>query len=255
MANITSSFGEKPSRRAWNTEPQLAKGSKLSALAVPGSGSLTIYEQAVGRDASGTIVQMDDTAKAEFVGFSTDASSPLTISSTDTAGDKMLEAIDRPYAFQCLIASAAKGDEGKKVYWLYNNQVSYSAGNSGNYAGTVLGVIDSTHVLVLCPWCQGIYAGNRGLLPLGTGSHTITLTKFDINKTFTGNDSVTQTVNLPVSTKCSPGDAIHFINIGTNSITFAAQGSDTINGTGGMSTTTFASAIVETDASNNWYQY
>ncbi len=161
MPNMSSFASEKPTRRMWGSgsEPQLE--AFLGNFAIPASGSIQYFDgQAVGRIA-GNIVQMDDTAAAEFVGFETDVIAPsLIVYSTDTLGDKRAK-IHRPYAFEALIASCALGDETRRVYWLYNNQVAYSTTNL-NFAGTVLGILDATHVLVLAPWLSPPSTGDSG---------------------------------------------------------------------------------------------
>lgn len=252
--NITSAFGEKVTRRSWLQEPQLAR--PLSNFTIPAAAAITFYDgQALGRDAGGTIVQMDDTLKAEFVGFETDViASSLTVNTTDSLGDKYAH-IHRPLAFVCLIAAAAAGDEGKKVWWLYNNQVAYSGLTNWNFAGTVLGVIDSTHVLVAPPWLPGVtLGGDRGFVPI-TG--TTTLTKWDVNKAQTLNFTTAKTITLPAAAKCSPGDTIAFININASSgtPTISPAGADQINGGSSYTgtTTQYGQFTLRTDGVSNWY--
>ena len=257
-ANITNAFGEKPSRRAWNSEPQLA-GQQLASFTIPISGSLSFYDgQAMGRDANGTLVQMDDTAPAEFIGFLTDVAAPAlaTVASTDTLGDNYAKGIDRPYAFVCLIAAASRGQEGRKVFWLYNNQVAFSTAY-GNLAGTVLGVLDSTHVLVLAPWCRSItQGGDLGMFTANAASGT-TLTKFISNKIVLMPLTSSEAITLPAANSLSPGDKITFINTSSNSSTptLTAAGADTINGgaTYVQSTTQYAVAVLRTDGVSKWY--
>lgn len=254
MSNMTGPFSEKTTRRAWTNEPFLAR--PLANFAIPASTPITFYDgQAMGRDASGNLVQMDDTLKAEFVGFETDViASALTVLSTDSLGDKYGH-VHRPYAFVSLIASAAAGDEGKKVWWLYNNQVAYSGLSNWNFAGTVLGVLDSTHVLVQPPWVPGVtLGGDKGFVPV-TG--TVTLTKWDVNKAQALNSGSGFTVNLPAAAKCSPGDTIAFVNINAASgtPTVSPAGSDKINGGSSYtgSTTQYSQFTLRTDGVSNWY--
>ena len=62
MTNISSSFSERLTRRAWTQEPQL--DGFLAFFTIPVSGSTAFYDgQALGRDATGNIVQCDDTSK------------------------------------------------------------------------------------------------------------------------------------------------------------------------------------------------
>jgi plastocyanin len=250
-----TNFSEKPTRRAWDTEPQLE--GPLANFTIPGSTPITFYDgQAVGRDASGTLVQMDDTLKAEFIGFETDViASSLTVNTTDSLGDKRGH-IHRPYAFVALITSAAAGDEGRKVFWKYNNQVEYSTTQS-NFAGTVLGVIDSTHVLVLAPWLRGItQGGDMGIYSTAAAAGT-TLTKWDVNKVVLMPLTASEPITLPAAASLSPGDKITFINTSANSSTptLTAAGADTINGaaTYAQSTTQYSVAVLRTDGVSKWY--
>lgn len=254
MSNIASAFGEKVTRRAWNISPKLA--GFLANFALPLSGSITYYDgQAMGRDASGNLVQCDDTLKTEFVGFETDViAAQLPVASTDTIGDKRGD-IDRPYAFVALIAAASAGQEGKKVWWLYNNQVAYSGLTNWNFAGTILGVLDSTHVLVLAPWCMGVtQGGDKGFVPI-TGATT--LTKWDVNKAQVCNSGSAMAIALPAASSCSPGDAIPFVNINAASgtPTVSPAGSDKINGATSYiaSTTQYAQWTLRCDGVSNWY--
>lgn len=249
-------FSQSPSQRAWLTAPKLQ--DILAQYAIPNNGSTYFYSgQAMGRDASGNIVQMDDTLKAEFVGFNADTiGANYPVNSTDAAGVRT-GTIDRPYAFVALIASAAAGQEGRKVYWLYNNQVAYSGGTVNcNFAGTVLGVLDSTHVLVLGPWLRGLTQGDTGGAAPITASAT-TLTKWDINKlqsvTLVGNS----TLILPAASSLSGGDTIAFVRLDNTADSFviSPNGSDKINGgsTYTSSTTQFAQWSLRTDGVSNWY--
>ncbi len=258
MANISSPFGEKVTRRAWNTEPQLS--SFLANFAIPNSGSVTYYDgQAVGRNAAGALVQCDDTAKCEFIGFETDViASSQPVASTDVLGSPNVQGyIDRPYAFVCLIAAAAAGDEGKKVFWLYNNQVAYSGTTYANFGGTVLGVIDSTHVLVLAPWCRGVYEGGDIAITSRAATGTVTLNKFNVNSVVLMPLTAGATTNLPQASTLSPGDKITLINTSANTSTptIAPFSGDTINGTSSytQSTTQYAVAVFRTDGVTSWY--
>ena len=87
MANMSSFASEKPTRRMWTSEPQL--DGPLANFAIPGSGTSSFYDgQAVGR-VGGVLVNCDDTAACEFVGFETDViASPYVVNSTDTLETK-----------------------------------------------------------------------------------------------------------------------------------------------------------------------
>ncbi len=253
MADMTV-FSEKVTRRAWLTEPQL--DGPLSNFTIPAAAISYFDGQALGRDASGTIVQMDDTLKAEFVGFETDViAASLTVNPTDTIGDKRAH-IHRPYAFVALIAAAAAGDEGKRVFWKFNNEVSYSTAQC-NLAGTVLGVLDTTHVLVLCPWLRGYtQGGDTGVYTTAAAAGT-TLTKWDANKVILMPLTSSEAITLPAAAALSPGDKITFINTSANTSTptLTAAGADTINGaaTYAQSTTQYAVAVLRSDGVSAWY--
>lgn len=238
----------------WTTDRKL----RLPA-AIPATSTIFYAGQAIGRDINGNIVQMDDTAKAEFIGIlqelirvQVDPSD--SVQSNGLQGDKMFS-VEQPQVITAKIASATAGDESKKVYWLYNNEVSYSPGNSGNYAGTVWFVRDSTHVEILPPWMDAFRGGGyraRIVLPVGT----ITLTKFDLNKSFETNTGVAQTINLPPASAASSGDRMAFIytsNLGAQ-VTLAAAGADVINAatTYLLGTVQWSRVTVESDGVSRW---
>ena len=255
MSNVTSPFGEKVTERRWANDLTLQQF--LAQWAIPAS-TVTPYDGiAVGRNAAGTMFNLDDTVKGEFVGFNIDViGSSQTLSSTNTLGDYKGN-IRRPQAFQCLIASAAAGDEGKKVFWLYNNQVAYNGLTNWNFAGTVLGVVDSTHVLVLPPWLHGVTQGDVAGTPPITGTTAVVLNKFDTNKLQLVNITGSINITLPAATSLSPADAISFINIGSGGFTptILPTGSDKINGGTSYagSTTQYAQWTLKTDGVANWY--
>jgi hypothetical protein len=255
MSNIANAFAEKLTVRAWDCEPQLT-GSVEAAFTIPAS-SVTFYDgQALGRDVNGTIVNIDDTVKAEFIGIQKFAITE-PVSSTDTVGQKYAFA-HRPYAYVALIASAAKGQEGQRVYWLYNNQVAYGGVTNWNVAGTVLAVVDSTHVLVLVPWLSRYFGGSHLGTEIGAATGTMTLTKFDANKDFLMPITGNVTINLAATSVYSPSDDITFIKTTSNadSIVFVPAGADSINAsttTYGSSTVQFHFTTLKTDGAGQWY--
>lgn len=231
MANTTG--GNKVFITPWTTSRFL----RIPA-AIPGS-SITYYAgQAVGRDASGNMTQMDDTLKAEFIGILVDIVR-TTVDPTDQVqvnglvGDKEFD-IAQPQAFMALIASAAAGDEGRKVYWKFNNEVSYVPGTNGNLAGIVQFVKDSTHVLVLPPWMMADFNGSRCVLTLGPAVTAYTMTKFDSGKAINTQATVPQSIFLPPLATMGNGDVITFVATGAAnaqvSLKPALGMADTING-------------------------
>lgn len=254
MANTTG--GDKVFVTPWTTDTSL----RLPA-AIPAASTTFYAGQAMMRDASGNLIQCDDTVKGEFVGIQMDIVR-TTVDPTDQVqvngliGDKMFDVV-QCQLFTALIAAAAAGDEGKKVYWLYNNQVSYSPGTNGNYAGTVWLVKDSTHVVVRPPWTETpTSGGKRSVMTLGAAAASVTLTKFDVNRTFLSPATVAQTVNLPDATKCSPGDQMSFVYTGAGGVqvTLDGSGAQTINGaaTYALGLVQYSAVTIETDGAN-WY--
>lgn len=258
MADLTT-FGQRPSRRMWTVEPQIE--GPLANFTIPAAGSITFYDgQALGRDATGGIVQMDDTLKAEFIGFQTDVVSAQydIVYSTDTLGDKRAK-IHRPLAYVALIAATVSpGQEGQKVYWLYNNQVALNGLTNWNYAGRILGVLDSTHVLVLVPWlswANGAHSNSKVLTTAAAAPYT--LTKFDagalVNVAFTSAEAI----NLPLSTTLSPGDRFDFIVTAAApaAATLTPASGDLINGaaTEALAAVQYTAARIITDGNGHWY--
>lgn len=252
MANTTGT--DRLQVTPWTTD-RLGK----TPFAIPASGTTTFYTaQFIGRDASGNLVQADDTAAYEFVGVTmdiirVDVSSTDSVQTNGVLGDKM-GVYDRPYSYIAKIASAAAGDEGKKVYIKFNNEVQYTCGTFGNYAGTVLRVVDSTHVEILAPWCAGILVGGqKGNVVLADAAKV--LTKFDVNKTFQMPTSAARQITLPAVASTSPGDRITVINTGgANAITLKGNASENINGSNTLALTAAANAVatVESDGTAWW---
>ena len=254
MANTTG--GDKIFTTPWTTDRML----KIPA-AIPASSTTFYAGQAVGRNASGNMVQMDDTAKSEFLGILQDLVR-TTVDTTDAVqtngllGDKMFM-IEQPQLYTALIASAAAGDEGRKVFWLYNNQVSYTPGTNANFAGWVWFVRDSTHVTILPPWMSHVTAGGNKGQYTTAATGTVTLTKWDINKDILMPLTAGTTINLPAANSVGPGDSMTFINLSSNTSvpTLTAAGADTINGaaTLAMSSVQYASLTLRSNGVSAWY--
>ena len=239
----------------WDTQPQLR-----GPAAIPASTPITFFTtQAVMRDGSGNFIQCDDTVKGEFVGFYT-AIYNQGVLPTDSvyqnalAGDDMLEAIFQPVRYFTQIANVVAGQEGLKVYWLFNNQVQFTVGNNGNFAGTIWQIFDSTHAWILPPWiCKGLGQGGVwNSVMTGPTSGTLTLTKWDVNRIFELTPVSPMTVLLPPIASVSPGDQIKFFNLGSgNLITFNGNGAN-INGGAtytALATTTYANVTLVSDGS------
>lgn len=112
----------------------------------------TFYNgEAVGLDSSGNVEKCDDTAALVFAGFVAD-SQRVTVESGDSAGDKKVN-VERPrYAQVYIDETPAAGDEGRPVWWLFSNEVSYFARHDNtdeaNFAGWVRRVVDTTNNIV-----------------------------------------------------------------------------------------------------------
>jgi hypothetical protein len=255
MPNTTGN--DRPQVTPWVTNRSL----KIPA-ATPATSTIFYGNQAIGRNAQGNAVQCDDTAKVQFVGFLEEyiriQVDPIdNVQINGLQGDKMFEVL-QPLMFKALVPLATVGqDEGRKVYWQFNNQVSFSPGNSGNLAGQVWFVNDPTHVTVLPPWMLADLLGAPAILTLPT-TGVQTLTKFDTGKTFWCAPATAQSITLPLATQCGSGDSLLFVNVGTTNIgpTLLPSGTNTINGLSSfaVSTAQWGRAIFQTDGVSQWVQ-
>ena len=253
MANTTG-LTNKIQQTPWTTDRRLELGCETVA-----STTFFYDGQAVGRDSSGNMVNMDDTAACEFIGVLQCIVDNEQVNTTDKVGDTIFRVL-QPQMIICNIAAAAAGDEGKKVFWQYNETVAYNGLTNFNLAGTVWQVLSATQVVVLPPWLSRTFGGQGGdvaTLP-GPNSGTTTFTKYNINRNYICNDTASLTINLPVSTTVSPGDQVSFWKIGSgaNTIKLAVQGTDSINSattTFGSTTVQFNKTIAQTDGNGNWY--
>lgn len=227
--------------------------------APPATSTIFYAAQACGRDVNGNMIQCDDTQRLEFLGFLVDIIrvqvDPVdVVQNNGISGDKEFDVV-KPSRFTAYITAAAPGDEGKKVYWKFNNQVSYGPADSlvnYNYAGTVEKVINATTIIVTPPWIDralgaGAVRSNQAL----SGSAGTTLTKWDVNRTFQVPAAAALTVTLPPVAKCSPGDRITFVNTGTGAqqVTLSGNGAN-INGAAtstALGTAQYSKLTVETD--------
>ncbi len=262
MSNIAPpGWNQKITHGKWNTEPGLY-GSNVAAFAIPVSGSIIFYDgQAIGRNKLGQLVQCDDTAAVEFVGILTDVAAPgyTTIQSTDTLGQWWGKVV-RDYCFKVKLANAAKGMEGLKVFWKYNNEVALTGTSFANYAGTILNIEVAAvagYVWVLAPWLEGTFGSNdRGIITTAAAAGT-TLTKFDVNKLIIMPLTSSEAITLPAASATSPGDRMTFINTSANTSTptLTPAGGDTINGAASyaQSTTQYSVAVLRSDGISAWY--
>lgn len=197
-----------------------------------GSLSTTYYPGCMmGVAATGYAQKLDDTAKLTFIGINAETTDIIG-ESTDSSGDRKIN-VDRPGLFQMTISSAAITDVGKKVYALYDNEVSYSDGTYGNYVGRVFSYIDSTTVLVAPPWSpfHDVACGYNSVFSANAAAGT-TLTRMDLNKIILVPNTAAVTITLPAVALCSPGDRLTFIKTTSDAFAFTLDGnaSETING-------------------------
>ncbi len=255
MANTTG--GDKILTTPWTAERGLRFPAATPTLAI------TFYAgQAIGRDASGNGVQMDDTAAAEFVGVLASLTRPvvdnLTAVFVNGVSGEILFQVIQPVSMTVKIAAAAGGDEGKNVYWKFNNEVQYLPGSYGNIAGVVWRVKDSTHVEVIPPWAVGDLIGTKGAQSLAGSAAAVQLTKFDAGKTIVCAPTVAQVITLPLLSQMGSGNRITFVNNGTGAfaLTLAGKSSDLINGVAQFSvgSAQFSKATVEAAPDlGNWF--
>ncbi len=261
IANTTGS--NKPQVQPWNERRYL----RLPA-ATPATSTIFYAAQAVGRDINGNIVQCDDTSKFDFIGFLTDIIrvqvDPVdVVQQNGLFGDKLFD-VEQPITFKAIIAAAAPGDEGRVVFWRFNNEVSYSPGTNGNVAGRVWQVLNPTTVTVLPPWVTTDYFGSAALMTIPGSQASTILTKFDKGKTFLFPSTIAQAVTLPPANKVGNGDPITFIQTGTLAqvVTVSVgNAGDLINSSLAFAATSYALATAQgskvqfqSDGISNWYQ-
>ncbi len=253
MANQTSFASPQVQSAPWTTDTSI---HEMGADTVS-STYVLVTGVFVGRSVNGLAVQIDDTAKAELAGLS-DTIAEYTMTSSDAASDRSFKEVWQPKLMTAAIASAAVGDEGKKVYVKYNNEVMYTTGAKGNLAGRVWQVVDSTHVTFTPPWLRHMADGDAQGMDTFPVTGAATLTKQDVNTVFTSAHTGNTSISLPVSTKCSPGDFLEVIKVSSNTFTtaFVVQGSDSLNlATSNVTsaTTQFGVTKLRTDGNGNWY--
>jgi hypothetical protein len=229
----------------------------------------TLYAgQAMMRDALGNAIQCDDTAQGEFLGILYEITRPLidttvAVQSNGIFGDSMAT-LEQPSKIECYIANANPGDEGRKVWWLYNNQVQYTPGVNGNYAGTIWRVVGPSNtsglatVVIQTPWfARSIGEGPYRSVMSPTPAATITLQKWAAGRVFRITGTIPQTVVLPPLASMSSGDVVKVIYDSASGqvVTLAGSGADTINGvaTYPMATARYTATLVQADtATPQW---
>lgn len=100
----------------------------------------------IGLNSDGNAVKASAATALVFDGLMAN-SPPITVESADLAGDKRV-LVERPWRLQMKIASAAAGDEGKPVYALYDNEVTYANTGALLHVGWVDKFISATEVLI-----------------------------------------------------------------------------------------------------------
>lgn len=160
----------------------------------------------IGKNSSGYFTKCDDTQALLFAGLKAN-SVRVTVESGDSAGDKVID-VQRPRYFRIKIASAAAGDEGRLVYALYSNEVSYSPGTYGNVVGRVVAVVNATEVEI-----EPLHFGDAGPFADDLGYNEIkddfnwyvTAHQFASVLTDTGTAAVGDAANGVITLTCSDG--------------------------------------------------
>lgn len=185
--------------------------------------------EAIGLNSSGNAVKCDDTAAVKFDGLlASGTSGPrTTVDSGDAAGDKWVMT-ERPRFAVVKIAAAAAGDEGKPVWWLYTNEVSYFAGDYKNFAGYVHRVVSATYVEVelAARGAELVQASLALEAPPAAGTYFFTADRpyrvIDIKVKPLANANFTATVyKVPDNTAPASGTALHSSTanlLGTNNV-------------------------------------
>lgn len=154
--------------------------------------------QMICRNSSGVAVDATDTAGLTFAGINAE-SDRIQVFSTDTAGRPMK--VERPWRFSMNIASAAAGDEGKKVYIVDNQTVGYSSSNS-ILVGFVDQVLSGTVVLI-----TPLYAP---LNPVAVSNNTLSFSGS------TGANSIVMPDNLASALVVEEGSNVYLQFVTTN---------------------------------------
>jgi plastocyanin len=246
--------------------------SILTPFATPAVAFTAYCGTAYMRDANGNIITCDDTQRGEFIGVLYEVTRPLIdttvqVYTNGVSGDSV-PTLEQPSTIEVYIANANPGDEGRKVYWLFNNQVQYTPGNNGNYAGTIWRVIGPSNsvnlatVVIQTPWFQRSIGdgGNRSIMNVPPTVATYQLTKWDVVRRFRITGTIAQTIFLPSLATVSSGDTIGFVYDSASAnatIISGFGGTDTINGvtTATMGTSRYSRATFEADtATPQWLQ-
>jgi hypothetical protein len=259
IPNVTG--GDKQHFATWAQDLE-----EVLPAATPASSIIFYGSQAVGGDINDNLTQCDDTARVEFLGFLVDiireqVDPTALVQVNGIQGDFEFK-VQRPSRFEAYCAGAQPGCRGQKVYWLFNNQVAFTGLANYNYAGTIEKVINPNAsipiVVVNPPWCERVLGGGavRSAQSL-SGSLSVTLTKWDVNRSFYVPATVAVTITLPLMAKCSPGDRITFLNTGSGGFALTINGNGSlINGasTFSVGSAQYSKATLETDAVSGWFQ-
>lgn len=185
----------------------------------------------LGMNASGYVTKLDDTASLGFIGVC-DEGAEVVVPSGASAGDYSL-LVSRPRYIGVKTSGAAITDVGRTVYAAYNDEVSFSPGTYGNVIGTVHEFKTATRVIVKVTHGVGAQANREvGAATTLAATGTVTLTKFDLNKTIFCPNTAGQTVNLPAVALASAGDRLTFVKTSADAaaVTLDGNSSETIDG-------------------------
>lgn len=205
------------------------------------SAETTYYINAmIGTDATGYLCKGDDTQSWAFAGVVRGREgNPVLPASTAGDGTAVLD-VHKPVLFEVILSSVAVTDIGKKVYALFDNQVTLdaSATTYANLVGTVEYKVATSIAMV-----RACYDGSMANQRLGgakwmAATGTQTLSKMDLNKTIFLQNTATHTVNLPPVAQTQAGDFFLFIKTTADAaaVTLDADGSENIDGSTTLAT-------------------
>lgn len=222
MANATSIVNRGVVRR---TDEFITRSFKTL------SAETRIYPNAmIGLGTDGYLAKMDDTASLLFFGVSADNDGGGgRLLPAGTAGDGTLELqCQQPRRLEVTLASVAVTDIGKTCYALFDNAVTLDATATtyANVVGQVVAVVASGVALVELAY-DGV-AGNARLGAAKTlaATGTITLTKWDMNKTIFITNTAAQSIILPAVAGAAIGGFLQFVKQSTDAQIATLDGAD-----------------------------
>lgn len=185
----------------------------------------------IGMDVNGYAVKFADAASVKFLGINAE-SVRIDVVSDDAAGDKRIKVQLPSQGYAMYIQSAAITDVGKKVYAAYSNEVQFTTGTYGNFAGTVKAYLNATTVLIDPPPAGAGRTYPDGVSRVMAAAGAQVLYKWDLNKTIIVPNTAALTIDLPAMATTQAGDKLTFVKTSADAeiITINTPGSETIDG-------------------------